>query len=161
MKIIDNFLDEETFTQINQFMMGDNFPWYYNPFVASYEKENELFYFTYRFFDRDIDIAMSPLFQLIEPIVRLIKPRELIRAKGNLYPNVGKVTNDPFHKDYSFEHKGAIFYINTNNGATIFEDGTRVESVANRILFFDPTTPHASCRCTDEKIRVNINFNYF
>lgn len=160
MRVVDNFLDEETFSQIRNQLMGDSFPWFYNDAVASKEKRNELFYFTHGFFDVNFEVQMSSMFWVVEPIVRKIQPVQLVRAKGNLYPNVNKDINDPFHKDYEYKHKGAIFYVNTNNGATIFEDGTRVESVANRILFFDPTIPHASCRCTDEKIRVNINFNY-
>jgi hypothetical protein len=160
MKIIDNYLDEETFTNISQFMMGSYFPWFYNDAVASVEKRNDLSYFTHGFFDVDFEFQMSSMYWLIQPLVNKIQPKDIIRVKGNLYPNVGTNINDPFHQDYKFEHKGAIFYINTNNGATIFEDGTRVESVANRILFFDPTIPHASCRCTDEKIRVNVNLNY-
>ena len=31
----------------------------------------------------------------------------------------------------------SIFYVNTNNGYTKFEDGSIVESVANRMLIFD------------------------
>ena len=55
----------------------------------------------------------------------------------------------------------AIFYINTNNGYTEFEDGTRVESVANRIVNFPANLKHRGTRCTDQKIRIVINFNYF
>ena len=59
-----------------------------------------------------------------------------------------------------FPHKGFLFYVNTNNGFTILEDGTKVESIANRALFFDSSKSHKSTTCTDEDIRVNININY-
>ena len=59
-----------------------------------------------------------------------------------------------------FPHKGAIFYINTNNGFTVLEDGTEIASVSNRLLLFNPSEPHHSTSCTDVKRRVNINFNY-
>jgi hypothetical protein len=29
------------------------------------------------------------------------------------------------------------------------------------ILLFDPSKPHNSTTCTDDKCRVNVNFNYF
>ena len=66
-----------------------------------------------------------------------------------------------FHKDFEYEHKNALFYLNDNNGPTIFKNGKTVESKANRLLIFDSKLEHASTYCSDEKIRVNINFNYF
>ena len=55
----------------------------------------------------------------------------------------------------------SIFYVNSNNGYTVFEDGTKVESVANRFVSFPANMKHKGTSCTDEKIRVVINFNYF
>ena len=54
-----------------------------------------------------------------------------------------------------------IFYLNTNNGYTKFEDGTVVKSIANRLLTFPTLCKHTSSSCTDVEARVNINFNYF
>ena len=54
----------------------------------------------------------------------------------------------------------SILYLNTNNGYTEFEDGTKVESVANRFISFPIETKHRGTSCTDKKIRVVINFNY-
>ena len=51
--------------------------------------------------------------------------------------------------------------MNTNNGYTIFEDGAKVESVANRMITFPANVKHKGTSCSDEKTRVNINFNYF
>ena len=51
--------------------------------------------------------------------------------------------------------------MNTNNGYTKFEDGSIVESVANRIVTFPANMKHLGTSCTDEKTRVVINFNYF
>ena len=57
-------------------------------------------------------------------------------------------------------HEVMILYINTNDGYTVFEDGTKVESVANRALFFNGKFKHAGTTCTDQPIRVVLNFNY-
>ena len=51
--------------------------------------------------------------------------------------------------------------MNTNNGYTKFEDGTKIESVANRMVSFPTNTQHKGTSCTDQKTRVVINFNYF
>jgi hypothetical protein len=104
---------------------------------------------------------VSDFFKEVYPILEKIQPKDIIRVKGNLYPQSSQPVNDPYHVDYTFAHRGAIYYLNTNNGPTIFKDGTKVEAVENRIMFFDPTIEHASVRCTDAKIRLNINFNYY
>jgi hypothetical protein len=54
----------------------------------------------------------------------------------------------------------AILYINTNNGYTEFEDGTIVESVANRLVAFPANIRHRGVSQTDEETRILINFNY-
>ena len=56
---------------------------------------------------------------------------------------------------------GLYFILNTCNGYTKLEDGTKVFSVENRALFFDSYTPHCSTSCTDKLYRSNININYF
>jgi hypothetical protein len=57
-------------------------------------------------------------------------------------------------------HKTAVFYVNTNNGGTIFLNGKKTNSVANRLVEFDSHQKHAAVDCTDEKVRVVVNFNY-
>ena len=56
----------------------------------------------------------------------------------------------------------AIFYLNTNNGYTKFQDNTiqDVNSVANRLITFDGSLQHAGCSCTDQNVRVVLNINY-
>ena len=41
------------------------------------------------------------------------------------------------------------------------EDGTKVESIANRMVTFPSNMKHKGTSCTDERTRVVINFNYF
>ena len=48
----------------------------------------------------------------------------------------------------------------TNNGYTEFENGMKVESVENRWVSFPEDIKHRGTSCTDEKVRVVINFNY-
>ena len=45
------------------------------------------------------------------------------------------------------------------DGGTVI-DGEKFDSVANRILFFDPSKPHHSTSTTDVKRRLNVNINY-
>ena len=50
--------------------------------------------------------------------------------------------------------------MNTNNGYTRFEDGTKVESVANRMVTFPNQMMHTGTTTTDSEYRLVINLNY-
>ena len=130
-QIIDNFLPEKNFNKIKELFFSNYLNWYYHPYVNYAEEETP------------------------------DNLRSLIRVKGNLYPNQNVKKRNGNHVDDVFDHKGAIFYINTNNGRTIINDKIKIDSVENRILYFNPLTPHDSENCTDQKIRTNININYF
>jgi len=155
-KIIDNFLDKEPFKAIQKIFTSEYFPWYFNEKVNDFDKET---YFTHMIYNEFI--STSPHFNTIINLVLRLQPKSLIRIKANLYLKTKKLITHAPHVDYPFSHKGAIFYLNTNNGKTILENGKKIDSVANRILFFDASKEHSSTSCTDEKRRLNINFNFF
>lgn len=162
-RVIDNFLPSEEFIPICDAMLGDNFPWYFQPFVANNTEEDKAlpaFYFVHTLYNADFQ-SQSHCFDLVKPLLDRMSINKLIRMKGNLYPNLGRdIINEP-HVDFPFEHIGAVFYLNSNNGVTILDDGTTVASVENRLLIFNSSLPHQSTHCTDQKVRININLNYF
>ena len=122
-------------------------------------KDNQLYYLAHLVYDH---IPLSPLFNPIMSYCNeLLDIKSLIRIKINLYPNTEIVKEHGMHTDYDFSHKAAILYINTCDGYTKLEDGTKIESVANRMLLFDGSKLHTPSTCTDQSVRMNINFNYF
>lgn len=160
-KIIDNSLPQEDFENIKNFVLNSNFPWNLTPVVTN-EKENlpitASYYFTHEFWS---GFNTEPQAQIFAPLLNLMECKAVMRIKANLYPSTETIIHHDNHCDYDFPHKGAIFYLNTNNGLTILEDGTEVESIENRLLLFDSSKLHHSTTCTNDKCRVNINFNYF
>ena len=158
-EVIDNYLPREEFEAIRNMMISKEMSWYFNPAVTFENQEDNHFYFTHMFYKEGL--VNSAFYQGLGPLIAKINPKALIRVKGNLYPNINNYIKDLDHTDYSFEHKGAIFYINTNNGPTVLDDGTEIEAIENRILFFEPHKMHNSFYCTDQKVRINININYF
>ena len=51
--------------------------------------------------------------------------------------------------------------MNTNNGYTLFEDGTKVDSIANRMVVFDGNTKHTgSTHTDDDRFRFVLNINF-
>ena len=83
------------------------------------------------------------------------------RVKANFYPWTETLKTHPWHTDYYFPHKGALFSLNTCDGYTEFIDGTKVDSVENRMMLFNPRVKHRSTTTTNDKGMSNINFNYF
>ena len=72
-----------------------------------------------------------------------------------------KVDGAGLHNDHGFhfEYTTIIYYINTTNGGTCFQDGEVVQSKANRLVIFNGHTLHRQIYQTDEKIRVATNIN--
>jgi hypothetical protein len=154
-EVIDNFLPNEDFEKLKNFMTGDKFPWFYTKGVGS---KKDGIYFTHSFYQ---NYSISSTFSyLVEGLVNKLNPAGIIRIKGNCYPKTEKLIEHDSHIDYEFPHQGFIFYVNTNNGYTKMKDGKKIESIANRGLFFNSSLKHCSSTCTDEDARININFNY-
>ena len=161
MKITDDTLNKEYFTMLQGVVMGHNFPWEYQARVANpWENNNEHFYFVHRLYER-----FSPVSSFMEPLdeylVKVLNVKSIIRARVLLYPNQGKfIEHDPL-VDFENSHKASLLYFNDNDGYTKMEDGTKVESVANRNVIFDGSTSHNSTNCTTEKARFVLAVNYF
>jgi len=160
-QVVDNFLPEEDFKPIQDLMMGDSFAWHYHKAVTYVDegKEDKAFYFTHLFYSNPN--ITSDHIKTLNPLLEKLDVKAFIRIKGNMYPNLNGYSPQEPHVDYPYPHKGAIFYINTNDGYTILEDGTKIASVANRVLLFDPSIAHDSTYPSCQKVRVNININYF
>ena len=79
----------------------------------------------------------------------------------NTKPTTGGWHYDMVTKDVAWsDTKSAIFYINTNNGYTKYEDGNKVASVENRLVIAPNNLMHTNVSQTDIKNRVVINLNY-
>ena len=58
------------------------------------------------------------------------------------------------HVDMNYSHSGAILSLNTCDGYTKLKDGTKIDSVANRILLFDASEEHCSTTTTNVPARI-------
>ena len=157
MEIVDNFLSKNTFKKIKDMVMNE-LPYYYKKDNA-YVGANDLYHFVHYLYD-DNQISSGYFNAIARPILSKMNVFSLKRIKINCYPSTNKIYKHAFHVDWKQPHDGMLFYINTNDGLTIFKDGTEVKSIANRALFFDSSKEHRSTTCTNQNIRVNINFNY-
>lgn len=158
MKVVDNFLSDNDFENLREGVLNNpNFSWNLSYGVAD-DLDGDT-YFVHEFYKNHA--PTSPHINLLSPVLEQIQPTGLIRIKGNLYMKSSEVTEHNMHTDYPYKHSGFIIYLNTCNGYTKLEDGTKVASIANRAMYFNSDEPHCSSTCTDDMFRANININYY
>ena len=164
MKIEDNFLKQEEFDKIQKLMgQPSPLPWFYADRIVF--EDDDKFQFIHAFYDNYM--PMSPCTNELDPIISIIQPFSIVKIRAKLLTRTLEIVESTFHVDLPLSEEKqkqwttSIFYMNTNNGYTKFENGTKMNSVANRMITFPSNMKHTGTSCTDERTRVVINFNYF
>ena len=162
-EIIDDLLPQAQFAEIFEAIMSPDFPWYRQTKVTGLETEADQHYLDSYYFTHMllVDYMKSSYFEIVRPVIERIDHRCLQRVKANLYPRTERVIHHGTHSDGPYPSSGAIFFLNTNDGATVLNGAIAVESVANRLLLFESSEPHNSTTCSNKQVRCNINFNFF
>jgi len=157
----DNFLDNNLFNELENFILiNDNFPFFLNRKVNDAQTNENDYYFYHNIINHGLKTTNS-----FDPLINFLNQKlnikSFIRLKINLYPSTENIIEHASHIDYDFSHKGMILSLNTCDGYTTLFDTTKIDSVRNRALYFDPSKPHSSSSCTNAQFRANINMNYF
>ena len=164
MKVINNFLPEDKFNTLKKGFENEYFPWYWNDHSLIHIEDN-IPQFIHAFIAEG-GINSDYFKLLIESDIFLkLNIHGLCKCKANLnYPTQKNIVGG-FHTDLHEEDwegiTTSILYINTNNGGTRFEDGTTINSVANRMVIFNSNLKHLGTNTTNAKRRLVLNFNYF
>tara|TARA_B100001996_G_scaffold291629_1_gene231808 strand:- start:278 stop:988 length:711 start_codon:yes stop_codon:yes gene_type:complete len=166
-KIYDSFLSEKDYKFISDSLIGPfstKFSWSYSGRVVPIENcmcdDLDDYQFVHSFYDSHK--PQSDHINVIEPLIRKIPNlAALVKIKANLNPRNSKVITHGFHIDMTFKCTTGIYYLNDNNGYTEFEDGTKIENIGNRFVSFPSDMKHTGSTCTDKRMRILINFNYF
>ena len=159
MKVIDNFLEDESLLRkMQSVILGKEFTWIYTDEVSSpWDKSGFLFCHPMFFIEKGQE---SKFYDLMFPLIGRLKFNNILRIKVNAYTKTHENVKHGFHRDFPYDHKVALFSLNTNNGGTEFKNGEFYNSVENRLLMFDGAEEHRSVTQTDTNLRVNININY-
>tara|TARA_B100001113_G_scaffold352986_1_gene355912 strand:- start:2111 stop:2701 length:591 start_codon:yes stop_codon:yes gene_type:complete len=179
-KLTDNFLRVEDHQKLLQCMLSEGIlPWKYNQRkVATDLKGKEVaddlgnYQFTHLFYTfhsvtGNTRHVISQEIDLVKPILDRISFIALHRVKANLEPVKPERYMSEWHYDVAMNNKPcksmttAIYYVNTCDGYTEFEDGTKVECVANRLVWFPSDIKHRGVSQLDTKVKSVINLNYF
>ena len=156
MKIIDNFLNNLEFQKIKQSILNPYFDWYYQSSKVSDNDGGQQF--THVFLNEDGKI--SKYFNVLKPIFTKLKAKDIIRAKINLTHKKETIKQFEYHIDTPKKCKTAIFYLNTNNGKTLFKNNKQIDSIQNRMVIFPSNLDHTGTTHTDKDFRIVLNINY-
>ena len=159
----DNFLDKGNFSLLQDFFLGPEVSWSWCENVVFPEPPDCNPLDNYQFYHMLFDDGKpkSESLMVVFPILDKLNSGRVIRVKANCNPRRTEHIQQGFHVDQIVKCTTAIYYVNTNNGYTEFEDGTKVESVENRLVVFPSHIKHTGTTCTDQKRRVVINLNYY
>lgn len=162
MKIINNVLEEKYAETIAGVMSRNpEFPWFLNDGVSkTYDGHIQFFHHFYRNHGPNSDWI-----SIVDPIIKILDPLSLVRIKANLLVRTPKIIEHGMHIDQAVKDnkklKTAIYYVNTNNGYTKFKkNNKKIISEKNKLIIFDNDLEHTGSTCTDDRLRVVINFNY-
>jgi|TARA_B100000959_G_scaffold177489_1_gene185671 hypothetical protein len=156
-EVIDNFLDEGYFNTLESLL--EEIPWFFQKDIAYDNIEEDKIFLLYHMFYAQ-NTPTGALYEKLIPLLEKLGAEILVRIKANLYPNTEKLHEHPIHRDFEFSTTSALLSLNTCDGYTKLADGTKIASVANRVIFFDSGEDHCSTTTTNAPARFNININY-
>ena len=173
-RVIDNFLPEEDFKELQDLIVFNyDFPLYFQKSVNSYQGNPQVsaeepwnwYAIHILYCDGNYgDISKNyyeGIFKLFVPHLKKTGMyRSMMRMKVNMYPGTETLREHYPHADYPFAHNAGLFSLNTCDGFTKLVDGTKIDSVENRMLLFDGSSLHNSSTTTNAPARFNINFNF-
>ena len=167
-KVIKNFLKPEEFMFLKNSIIAigsptvhPTFNWFLTKKLNEGNecKEYENIQFVHNFYKGCF--PQSDKIHDLNAILNILNPKALIRIKANLTMRTEKQVVFGMHTDTDFNNTTGIYYLNTNNGETIFENGKRIKSEENTFVSFPSQIKHSGTTNTcDQPFRAVINFNY-
>ncbi len=166
MVVLDDFLDRDVFLSIQASIGAASFPWERCMVLkdsAAYLDPAYNIQDIHGFFLKNARHQYrSAKLDILKPLIQKLNPIDLIKVKAN------RTTKKDHHIEYGMhvdtQRVGAttaVFYLNSNNGYTLFDGGEKVGSVANRLVLFDSNKLHTGASCTDADYRLVLNMNMF
>ena len=161
MKIIDDFLSPSDFEIVQGYFLSPDFTWSVNDSIAGKKQGIDQYQFVHTFYDISKP-SLHNFSSFLTPLFNKLNAKYIFRVKANLRPRTTQGVLSDYHVDMSLNQQTAIYYLNTNNGYTKFQQNglQDVPSVANRLLTFYGGLKHCGCSCTDQNTRIILNVNY-
>ena len=157
---IPNFLDQESYSILKNFLNHKDTPWFYLPQMIEGTPSGS--FFNHCFFNKGM--PKSPQYPLLFPILKKLKATALIQARANLTLQRSSKFECTWHTDYKIKNsKTAILYFTTCDGCTLLdqEKQYKIEAEENKIVSFPSYTEHKQVSHFNTDKRIVLNLNYY
>jgi len=186
--VIDDFMPEIFFRQLQTFLLGSSFPWFYSHNISTgmekstgMENAIDSTAFAHKVFgkwENQKSLAYDAFLPLVDRIEdHLESTHELIRLRAVLTNYQHGFSSHNYnlpHVDYPCKHISAVYYLNETDGDTwIFDqyyqgkiDPTtytvkqRITPKPNRLLIFDGLQYHTASNPVTHNTRLIANLNF-
>jgi len=164
-KIIDNFLDKESFNNLKLFFLEEDTPWYQRKKDVPTNENNKNGFFQLCFYN-NYRVDHNGFDNYIAPILNKLDCYAPVQVRANLVLRDPDTKESGWHTDFNHPEFGktAIFYLTTCNAKTLLgideNNLIHVNSIENRMLIFKSNIVHKVVYQTDVYKRFVINFNY-
>ena len=105
MEVVDNFLEENVFLKLQQAIISDNFPVFYQPDGVGVSADDgsdiRIINFTHNLYT-DGEARSSFYNFVAESLFSKYNINKIIRAKVNCYPRTSRIVRHPFHYDFDY-----------------------------------------------------------
>jgi hypothetical protein len=153
-QIVDDFLTPLEHKVIYDHLMGEDTAWFYSDGL-DYPGDGNFQFVHFYHWNHEWRADISYL----QPILDKLNPYAICKIKANLLTPTKEVKVNGWHVDVeSNKFTTCIYYVNDNDGYTEFEDGTKVESKANRLVMFNSALKHRGTTSTEKRVVLNLNF---
>lgn len=163
MKIIDNFLEDNLFLEIQKDLQSDSMPWYYSEKDVPGNRLNKNGFFFHLYYT-NFKINSAFYEKHVTPFLKKLNIKKIIEVRANLTLRDKDSIQSAYHIDNKNEKsKTAIYFFTKCNSKTVLRldnELRQIESVPNRILVFNTPIYHKVIYPTDVHKRFVFNFNY-
>ena len=163
-KVIDNFLSEETFDKISKNIFSDKIPFYVTESTTN-EGSTDIYWLSHSIYN-DFK-PNSDLFIFMSEFFNKLNISSIINIRLNLILKIPySLIKTNYHIDYdNYQNlKTAIFYFNKDGTGTYFKinnDEKFIESKKNRMVVFDSNISHCAFLNNKFEKRFVLNFNFY
>lgn len=146
LKVINNYLNNEHFTNINEQITANDFPWYNN--------------FNERHFVHPIilDTEVKSRFINIVKYFSFLKYEKIFNLNIKYYPQTNKIID--IKNEVANEENNICLFLNKNNGHMKFIGMNGIPSEENRCVLFPSKMEYFQSTSTDPQGRYIINMSY-
>ena len=167
MKIINNFLPNNVYKNLYDYIASENFAWFFID-KSVHDENKDHFMFCHTLFTNKVGVN-SHEFNFMWPLLTHISAESphhnLLRIKANLYTQTDTIKEFAKHEDYPDleEYTTFVYNFDTSNGYTKFfyEDKTEIiQREANSLIMFNGKTEHFGTTQSNKKTSIVINFDF-